>query len=80
METNVETKFNIGDLVYSVELYHEYYASKEPYTVVGIDIDISEHATKIRYRLERDGAVNSAIEDMLFATYEDCIKWCEEHY
>ncbi len=79
METNVETKFNIDDKVYVADLYHDYYVSKEPYTVVGIDIDISDHATKIRYRLERDGAVNSAIEDMLFATYEECTKWCEEH-
>ena len=79
METNIETKFNINDKVYVVELYHEYYASKEPYIVVGIDIDITEHATRIRYRLERDGESNSAIEDMIFATYEECTKWCNEH-
>lgn len=79
MKITFETKFNIGDQVYLAETYHEYWANSKPYTVVGISIHMNEHATKIIYRIEQDGLIDSVSENLLFATHEECVKWCEEH-
>ena len=79
MKLTIDTKFDIGSTVYNVELYYEYYVEKNPYTVVGVSISISDHTMKTTYRIERDGDLRTVSENSIFATYEECAKWCEEH-
>lgn len=79
MRLAIETKFSIGDQVYLAEIYHEYLANSKPYTIVGISIHMNEHATKTIYRIEQEGLIDSVSEHILFATYEECAKWCDEH-
>lgn len=79
MKVTTETKFDIGSKVYNAELYHEYYAEKDPYTVVGVSIHISDHAMKTTYRIERGGIIRFTSENFIFSTYDECTKWCEEH-
>ena len=79
MKCVINTKFNIGDQVYLAEIYHEYWANSKPYQIVGIHIYMNEHATKTIYHIEQNGFIDSVSERLLFATHEECARWCEEH-
>lgn len=79
MKLAINTKFNIGDQVYIAETHHEYWANSKPYQIVGIHIYMNEHTMKISYNIEHDGFIDSVSERLLFATYEECMKWCKEH-
>ena len=79
MDFNISTKYNIGDKVYITEFYDEYVPSGE-LTIVTIEIGISANKTKVIYYLNKGDEFQSYYsEDSLFATYEECTKWCEEH-
>lgn len=79
MDFNITTKYDLGDSVYIAELYDEYMPSKE-LTVTTIEFSISTNKTKVVYYLnEGDGYKGYYSEDALFATCEECTKWCEEH-
>ena len=77
MKITIKTKFGIGDSVYVAVPYHEYYADSEPWTVVGIAVYLNEHAEKIIYHIERDSTIDSISEKMVFATYAECLEWCD---
>ena len=79
MNVNINTKYNIGDQVYLAQIYHEYYANSEPYEIVGINVHMNEHAIKFTYNIEQGGVITTVSENLLFATYEECTKWCKEH-
>lgn len=79
MTITIETKFNIGDAVYVAEFWEVDYANPDPYIIVGISAHINEHAIKITYRVEQNEVISNVSEDFLFATYEECTKWCEKH-
>ena len=75
----IDTKFNVGDRVYAVNLYHDYYASRMPYIINDIIIDISNRGVRIAYYAKQDGYTECFPEDWLFSTYEECAQWCKEH-
>lgn len=78
MNINIETKYNIGDTVYIAEHYDEFFPSK-PLEVIGILIKISPIATLVEYKLQDNGYDEIVIEPYIFATYEECVKWCDNH-
>lgn len=75
MNINIETKFNIGDIVYLAESYEEFSPSK-PLTVVCIFVKVTQDNIFIEYGLCGEGYYERIIEDMIFATYEECSKRC----
>lgn len=79
MDFSIITRYDIGDTVFIAEFYDEYMVSKV-LTVVTIEISVSANKTKVVYYLN-DGSDYKGyyFEDALFATYEECTKWCEEH-
>ncbi len=77
MKITVKTKFSIGDLVYVAVPYYEYYVDSEPYTIVGITIRLNDHAVKIVYNIEKDNIIDSVSENFVFATYAECLEWCD---
>lgn len=78
MERCINTKFNIGDVVYIAHSYEMYSPNKEPYVVCGIDIKINANKTWIIYDVKQDGITNRFTEEWLCETYEECTRWCEK--
>lgn len=79
MDFSISTKYNIGDKVYVAELYDEYVPSAEC-TITTIEIEISANKTKVVYYLSRGDEFHSYYsENSLFASCEECTKWCKEH-
>lgn len=79
MKFNIETKFNIGDIVYIADHYYDFYANKKPYIVKDVLIDINKRRTHIKYEVEQDDITYRVPEKWTFNTYEECAKWCDEH-
>ena len=79
MKVTADTKFNIGDAVYAAEPYEVYWANKTPYIVIGITLHMNENVTRIVYTINQDYTITTVSEEFLFATYEECMKWCKEH-
>lgn len=79
MKIKLTTKFNVGDAVYITEHYNEFYASKDPWTITDIFIQINKYKTNILYWIKKGNCTDKIQEDWLFATYEECTKWCEDH-
>lgn len=79
MLTMIYTKFNVGDVVYAAETYEIYWASKEPYTVTDVLIKIDDSGQTVTYRIKQGEIIDTISERLLFATYEECTKWCDEH-
>lgn len=71
--------FNIGDMVYVAESYHEYVANSQPYEIVGISIHTNGQTTKVIYDIHQEYILTTVSEKFIFATYEECEKWCKEH-
>jgi hypothetical protein len=81
MRIEVDTRFNIGDMVYVPEPHICWMPIPEPSQVTGI---------KIKYRLENGGKMNQIVlyelsnefhpvnADLCFATFEECNQWCAE--
>lgn len=79
MDFNITTKYDIGDKVYIAERCDKYVPSEE-LIVTTIEIEISANKTKVIYYLNKGDEFHSYyFEDLLFATCEECTKWCEEH-
>lgn len=79
MKLSVETKFNIGDTVYSPECYETYFANKKPYVVTDIFIKVTRaNEIVITYRLLQDELTDVTSEHFLFATYDECKQWCHK--
>lgn len=79
MKISVETKFNIGDIVYVADNYDDYIANSEPHIVQDVLINVSRRGTHILYEVNRKGFTFTITEAWVFATYAECTKWCEEH-
>lgn len=78
MTLNIDTKFNIGDTVYSPECYEVYWANNRPYVITDIFIKIAHNRTSITYRIIQDQLTDVVSENFLFSTYEECKQWCGE--
>ena len=79
MKLTVDTKFSIGDVVYVVDHYYDYYASHRPYVVTDIIINIDNRNTRVTYCVECGEHIDRFPEEWLFTTYEECARWCDEH-
>ena len=79
MKSTVETKFNVGDIVYVVDLYYDFYPQSKPYIIQDVIIRITSNNVHISYELEQEGISSYAPEGLVFETYAECTKWCEEH-
>ena len=79
MKIDVETKFNVGDVVYVAEHYYEFYANKRPHTIKNIFVKATPWHTRILYEVECEGVIEHISEVCVFATYEECTKWCKEN-
>ena len=79
MKITVETKFDVGDMVYVANHYHDWYAEHRLYIVRDITINIRKSIPYIQYEVELDGLVSTASERMLFKTYEECVEWCAKN-
>lgn len=79
MKATVETKFNVGDIVYIADAYYDLYACRKPYVIKDVLININSLRTHISYEIEQSGSRYHIPEEWAFATYEECVKWCEEN-
>lgn len=79
MKLSIETKFNIGDTVYIAECYEDWFACKKPFIISDILISANSQTTHVLYEGQQDGLKSRVPEDWVFGTYEECIKWCDEH-
>ena len=78
MKLNIETQFDIGDIVYAAEHYYDLYAVKEPYIISDIIVNINNGGIRIMYCVEQNGLTDRFPAEWLFNTYEECTKWCKE--
>lgn len=79
MDLNISTKYNIGDTVYIPDFYHSYWANPTPYIITDIFIQVARnHNITIRYRVMQAELTDLVFENFIFATYEECTKWCEK--
>lgn len=81
MKIEVETKFNIGDVVYVPESHLSWLGTGEPSKVTGV---------RVEYRLDSSGVINPVIlyelsnelfhynETICFSTFEESQQWCRE--
>ena len=79
MTINLNTKFNLGDQVYVAETYEDYWANSEPSIVTDVFIKINNSTTTVLYRLKQGEFFDVVSEYFIFATYDECKQWCEEH-
>ena len=77
MKLNIDTNFDIGDIVYAADHYYDYYANHRPYVVTDIVVNVNNDSTRTMCGVERDGVANRFPEEWLFRTYEECLQWCE---
>ena len=78
MKFNIETQYNIDDIVYATDHYHEWYAVKNPYIISDITININNNGIRVMYCVEQNGRMDRLPAEWLFDTYEECTKWCKE--
>lgn len=79
MKITIETKFNIGDDVYAIDHYYELHPRKKPCVITDIFLYGSAGHPIVRYEVVCDGNVEVFPESWLFATYEECTKWCKKN-
>ena len=79
MKLSIETKFNIGDTVYIAECYEDWKKKKKPFIISDILISANSQTTHVLYEVQQDELKSRVPEDWVFGTYEECIKWCDEH-
>jgi hypothetical protein len=79
MKTTVETKFDVGDIVYVVDHYYDFYPISKPYVVQDVIIRITSDSIHIQYEIDQEGISSYVPEGWVFETYTECTKWCEEH-
>ena len=79
MKIEIETRFNIGDLVYVHGFDGEIFRPREkPLEVQSFRLDYNSNTHKIivYYNLDDDWLGYS--ESACFASYEECEQWCDK--
>ena len=79
MKITIETKFDIGDVVYVAHHYYDWYAEHKLYIVRDIVISVRQSIPYIQYDVELDGLVSTVSERVVFKTYEECAEWCAKN-
>jgi hypothetical protein len=79
MVKTVTTKFDIGDKVYSVYCFAEFYPIRQPFVIKDILVNMNSRKTTVQYTIKQNNYMDQVPEEWVFATYEECTKWCEKH-
>ena len=79
MTATVETKFDVGDMVYVADLYYDFYPISKPYVIRDVVVRITSDSIHIHYEIEQEGISSYVPEGLAFETYTECTKWCREH-
>ena len=79
----IDAKYNIGDEMWFADyIYDEFCPVKRPAKIIEICIEITEKKTTVCYwaTINYGDYVNCEkyAEDVCFASYEECVKWCKE--
>ena len=77
MNIVVNTKFNVGDRVYVVNFYHDFYVTDRPYIIKDFLVKINKHKTFISYEVEQNNSTEMIPEQWIFSNYEDGVAWCD---
>lgn len=79
MKIEIETRFNIGDLVYLPGFDgEEFRPRKKPFEVQSFWTCYDSHSKKITISYDLDDDWSGCSESVCFASYEECEKWCRE--
>ena len=79
MKYTVNTKYNIGDMVYLADLYYDYIPNGRPHMVHDIEVHFFKENTVIIYCvISEDNISWRVVERYLFSTYEECTEWCKK--
>ena len=76
---NITPRHNIGDKVYVVSHYYDYYPQQEAYTIKNVIVNIDNDGIRIRYEVENENIADCVPEEWVHSTYAECKKWCDEH-
>lgn len=76
MNINRKTKFNIGDTVYTPDIFDGEYYPNGPYKVKSIYLDVFEEVILVKYRVEN--LYSDLWEHHCFNSLEECKEWCLE--
>ena len=81
MEMTINTKFNIGDAVYTVGVCHGgLYAQSRPGIIKTILTQTHAAKQSVSYGVVcKSGFIDTVPEQWCFATYDECATWCEQH-
>jgi hypothetical protein len=79
INVNITPRYNIGDEVYVVSHYYDYYPQQDAYKINDVIIDIYDKDVHIRYEVKREDFVEYVPEVWVHSTYSECKKWCDEH-
>ena len=79
MKTTVETRFDVGDIVYVADHYYDLYPISKPYVVRDVVVRVTSDSIHIHYEIEKEGILDYVPEEWVFETYTECTKWCDEH-
>ena len=79
MKIEIETRFNIGDLVYLPGFDGEgFRPRKKPFEVQSFWIYYDPNSKKITISYDLDDDLLGYSESACFASYEECKQWCIE--
>lgn len=78
MQIIIETKFDIGEVVYIADFYEEFIPRRKPVLVRNFDIRFYGNQTFVTYLVIEDGITERVSEGWMFSTYEECVEWCEK--
>lgn len=78
MKIEIETRFNIGDLVYLPGFDGEGYCPrKELFKVQSFELKYDPNTQNITVSYGLDNGWMGCNEYLCFASYEECEQWCE---
>lgn len=79
MKIEIETRFNIGDLVYLPGFDgEEFRPRKNPFEVQSFWLYCDPNTHKIIVSYDLDDDLLGYSESACFASYEECEQWCEK--
>lgn len=78
MTIAINAKYNIGDTIYVADYFDEFIP--KACIVTEIKTITSKLGTNIMYRVVDDGMWKDYYQEhRCFATYAECLKWCQEY-
>lgn len=78
MRMTIETKFDIGEIVYIADFYEEFIPRRTPMLIRNMDIRVYNNTPYITYLVMENGITERVPENWMFSTYEECVQWCNK--